>query len=61
MIVIFEETGEEREVVKGCTICKADPTTAAIVSPAGVAHESRGYGVTDCGHDATGPGWWWRY
>ncbi len=61
MIVVDVDTGAEREVVRACKVCKADPSAPMVVSPAGVAHESRDYGVTpDCGHDATGPEWWWR-
>ena len=56
---VFEETGEERTVVKVCAICKPDLDRAYIVSPAGVAHHGSDYGMTDCGHDATGPDWWW--
>ena len=56
---MFIETGAEREVKRGCKACRADPSAPQIVSPRGIAHESRGYGVTDCGVDATGPGWWW--
>lgn len=66
--VYFEETGEEREVVSMCKLCaRVDPSFAyesiadvPIVSPSGVGHHSSGYGVTDCGKDATGEGWWWR-
>lgn len=60
MKVIYEETGEEREVVRACKVCRADIGDPVIVSKNGVAHESEGYGMTCCGKDATGPNWWWR-
>lgn len=38
-------------------------TPFRVVSPSGVAHIAHRYyggdGLTACGHDATGPGWWW--
>jgi hypothetical protein len=30
-----------------------------VVSNKGVAHFGAGYGMTACGKDATGNGWWW--
>ena len=30
-----------------------------VVSTSGIAHEGKDYGMTACGKDATGPGWWW--
>jgi hypothetical protein len=60
-IVVFEETGEEREVVRGCKRCgvgEGDPIL--VVSPSGIAHHVDG-DTTNCGIDATGAGWWWSY
>jgi hypothetical protein len=31
-----------------------------LVSPAGIVHEGKDDGMTWCGKDATGDGWWWR-
>ena len=59
-VVVFADTGEQRQVVHGCKTCKADPENPMIVSVHGVAHESDGWGVTRCGVDATGEKWWWR-
>lgn len=63
-VVVFEETGERREVKGGCFVCKVTPEDvrafSVIVSPTGIAHHSRdGYGDTVCGKDATRNGWWW--
>lgn len=30
-----------------------------LVSPSGLVHHGADYGETECGHDATGDGWWW--
>lgn len=61
LVVWFEGHPEEtRKVLRGCKICGGDISDPAIVSVAGVAHESEGYGITVCGKDATGPEWWWR-
>lgn len=58
--VIYEETGEEREVVGYCRVCGATPDEdVMLVSPQGVAHHAA-MDSTDCGHNATGPEWWWR-
>lgn len=59
-VVVFEETGEEREVVAYCRRCKTDRDDFGIVSPRGMAHHSDGYEGTACGMDATGENWWWR-
>ena len=55
---------DELRVVKTCSRCypggeQVPDIEPRLVSPSGVVHESTGYGVTDCGHDATGDGWWW--
>ncbi len=67
-IVRFDETGEEREVVRLCWKCgdsyrwtpfrtRAD---APIVSPSGIGHLGHWSGSerTACGKDATREGWW---
>jgi hypothetical protein len=62
-LVVFEETGEEREVVGYCRVCHAaSEEDVMLVSPQGVAHHADWFegDRTDCGHDATGPEWWWR-
>jgi len=61
--VVFEETGEERSVVKYCARCARmweGGEEVEVVSPAGVAHCGNDYGLTLCGIDATGAGWWHR-
>jgi hypothetical protein len=64
VFVIFEETGERREVRRACRLCfprgVTDVRDVSLVSPAGCAHEGADYGCTQCGTDATGDGWWWR-
>lgn len=62
MDVVFTETGETRRVTGWCKVCYPEggyPHDPVIVSKSGICHESEGYGVTDCGKDATGPNWWW--
>jgi hypothetical protein len=59
-VVVFEETNEERAIVKWCLKCQAD-SDFSIVSPQGTAH----YGGktserTRCGFDATSAEWWHR-
>ena len=62
--ITFIETGEEREVVGGCAVCKVDDDDAKdwperyVISPTGVAHHVE-MDTTVCGHNATGDGWWW--
>lgn len=51
-------------VVGVCTRCYPERPELAdveirLVSPRGLVHEGRDYGMTECGRDATGPGWWW--
>lgn len=61
--VYWEDMAKSREVVRFCPVCRPEGGTiddVMIVSRVGVAHESGGYGVTDCGKDATGEHWWWR-
>lgn len=63
--VIFEETGEQREVVGFCKRCARTylylrEDQWGIVSPSGVAHIGEDYGMTACGIDATGERWWWE-
>ncbi len=62
MIVVFEETGETREVTSWCLVCQTD-SDFNIVSPTGKAHYSNEFTSEDtrCGHDATGDDWWHRY
>jgi hypothetical protein len=58
-----DDPDRKREVRRFCPICRpegGDIDDVVIVSRVGVAHESSGYGETDCGRDATGPHWWWR-
>lgn len=62
-----EEPERKREVTKVCSRCKvwgAPPISLVnfhIVSPGGMAHLAAEFneGHTACGHDATGPDWWW--
>lgn len=69
-VVVFEETGEERQVVGRCGRCERthmhtfarlswSSASGGVVSPAGVMHVAAEYGLTACGLDATGPKWWW--
>lgn len=62
-VVVFEETGEKRKVVGGCLRCGVTPAdieaVSVVVSPTGKAHYGGHYGITTCGIDATGDGWWW--
>lgn len=50
-------------VTKPCSRCfpgeKLEEIDVRLVSPRGVVHAGRDYGMTWCGRDATGPGWWW--
>lgn len=59
-----EDPGRCRDVVAYCKTCYAGRSTrrepVVLVSPQGKAHLSSLDGETDCGHDATGPDWWWR-
>lgn len=63
-IVYWEDDRKrERWVRRWCPICRPEGGSlddVQIVSRVGVAHESAGYGETDCGRDATGENWWWR-
>jgi hypothetical protein len=67
-VVVFEETGETREVVATCKVCRSGYISikrlyggAEIVSPAGAAHFAANYPeYTYCGKDATGDRWWHR-
>jgi hypothetical protein len=55
----LEETPQP-EIKSGCFICKVEPgNRQVIVSPTGKSHHTKGYGMTECGKDATGDGWWW--
>jgi len=57
---VFDETGEEREILKWCDRCQAD-SDYTIVSPGGTAHYSNDTGErTRCGIKATDDGWWHR-
>ena len=66
-VVWEDDPTKTRTVVSMCKRCaKVDPSFAyesvvdvPIVSPSGIGHHSSGYGITDCGLDATGPDWWW--
>lgn len=60
--MIDEATGKERFVQSWCKRCYPDgpEPPVMLMSPTGVAHHCSGYGMTDCGHDATNDRWWWR-
>lgn len=70
--VIFNAWWEDdptktRDVTAWCKTCQRfDPRgeegEVYLVSPQGIAHHTDSeYGDrTICGHDATGPEWWWR-
>lgn len=60
-----DDPSRARTVRRCCKVCypngeTPDEVWVAIVSRMGVAHQSSGYGETDCGRDATGPDWWWE-
>jgi hypothetical protein len=61
-VVWFEDTGEEREVERGCLRCGVTEAELDVfrfvLSPAGIAHHTE-WEKTACGIDATGPDWWW--
>lgn len=60
-IVVFEDTGEERKIVRDCRRCNNPATHGLpVISPTGVAHIVAGGERTFCGKDATGDGWWWE-
>lgn len=62
--VTFEETGETREVKRTCNRCYGRAISVQeldvieVVSRYGTAHHGADYGMTECGIDATGLGWW---
>ena len=51
------------QVRRGCQLCGVTTQDIAscyvVVSPSGLAHHGEDFGVTQCGKDATGDGWWW--
>lgn len=52
-----------REVIGWCQTCYPmgdDGGPVHLVSPQGLAHTASRGDMTDCGHDATGPEWWWQ-
>lgn len=51
-----------RSYCKRCRRCVygKDDEAFAVVSPNAIAHMGEDYGMTACGIDATGDGWWWR-
>lgn len=59
-VVVFEETGEERAVLRDCKVCRrhAEVYGTGVLSPTGVAHITE-YEDTLCGKNATGERWWW--
>ncbi len=50
-------------VFSGCFRCRVTEedidNNLVVVGPRGTAHFGMDYGATKCGHDATGPRWWW--
>ena len=43
-----------------CQVSENDRRSGyCVVSPHGLAHQGVDGGMTACGHDATGPEWWW--
>lgn len=64
--VWWEDDPTKTRVVTGwCKTCAGydgRPDDVYLVSPQGVAHHTHWeHGDrTACGHDATGPEWWWR-
>lgn len=62
--VLFEETGEEREVRSWCRRCfktEPEPEEITIVSPRCMGHDANETGEqTHCGIPATDDGWWHR-
>jgi len=59
-VVTFDETGEKRVVRGWCRICARHESLAeGVISPSGLMHIGHGHGITACGKDATGDGWWW--
>jgi hypothetical protein len=59
--VVFTETGEECTITGWCRICRvtADDFPIVVVSASGIAHHVNDWGMTGCGHEATGSSWWW--
>lgn len=59
-VVVFDETGAERTVVRDCKVCLRahEVYGQGVVSPTGIAHITE-YEDTLCGHNATGEDWWW--
>ncbi len=57
--VVFDETGEERRVLRECKVCGDLDRGSEVVSPSGIAHIGEVEGDTKCGKDATGDAWWW--
>jgi hypothetical protein len=56
-VVRICKTCERGQSSTGFQLSLANPP---LVSPQGVVHHGADYGITACGKDATGPGWWWR-
>lgn len=62
-VVWEDDPNRSRDVYGFCRICYPRLTgnePVMLVSPQGLAHMSSIEGETNCGHDATGPDWWWR-
>jgi hypothetical protein len=62
-----EDPTKTRDVTGWCKTCARSLELGGdrdiyLVSPQGVAHHVDGWhgDRTICGHDATGPEWWWR-
>jgi len=59
-----DDLNRSRKVIGRCVNCEqaALPTwpegVAGVVSVNGIEHMAD-HGTTTCGHDATGPDWWW--
>lgn len=62
-LVVAGDLWPQPEIVKRCTRCGVTEDEAkggyVVVSPSGCAHHGTNHGETCCGHDATGPRWWW--
>ena len=62
-VIVDDETGEERTVVRGCQVCGVTDLDAwaIVVSPSGVAHLQADDGMESmrCGANGAANGWLW--